>query len=194
MPPFMGQGMCAGIRDASNLAWKISSCLRVKHNEALLNSYQSERSLNVKEYIETTMRMGEFVIAVESIQITKNISSNDKGIKSMQSIKPKLGKGLGHVKYKNRGKIFPQFKLKKNKNLDDYFSKKGIIILSSDISAKNIKNCSLLKVKNLKSISAYLKNINSKAILVRPDRFILGSANSNQEFNSILKKYSNILR
>ena len=116
------------------------------------------------------------------------------GIKSMQSIKPKLGDGIGHVKDKNRGKIFPQFKLKNKKNLDDYFSKKGIIILSSGIKAKNIKNCSLLKVNNLKSISAYLKNINSKAILVRPDRFILGSANSNQEFNSILKKYSNILR
>ena len=98
------------------------------------------------------------------------------------------------MKDKNRGKIFPQFKLNKNKNLDDYFSKKGIIILSSGIRAKNLKNCSLLKVKSLKSISAYLKNINSKAILVRPDRFILGSANSNQEFNSILKKYSNILR
>ena len=42
MPPFMGQGMCAGIRDASNLAWKISLCLRFKHNDALLNSYQSE--------------------------------------------------------------------------------------------------------------------------------------------------------
>ena len=32
------------------------------------------------------------------------------------------------------------------------------------------------------------------AFLVRQDRFILVSANSNQEFNSIIKKYSNILR
>ena len=56
-----------------------------------------------------------------------------------------------------------------------------------------IKNSSLIKVKNFKSISAYLKSINSKAILVRPDRFILGSANSNKEFNSIIKKYANIL-
>ena len=57
-------------------------------------------------------------------------------------------------------------------------------------------NGTLLKnyAKSLKNLSIYLKNINSKAILVRPDRFILGSANSNQEFSSILKKYSNILR
>ena len=49
MPPFMGQGMCAGIRDVSNLAWKISYCLNNKHDENLLKTYQSERSSNVKE-------------------------------------------------------------------------------------------------------------------------------------------------
>ncbi len=194
MPPFMGQGMCAGIRDASNLAWKIANCIRNKFNEKLLNTYQSERSLNVKEYIETTMRMGEFVNAVESIQITDNIKSDNKGIKSMQSIKPKLGKGLGNLKDKNRGKTFPQFKLKNNKTLDDHFSKKGMIILSSEIKPKISKNCHLLKARNLGNVSKYLKNINSKAILVRPDRFILASARSNKDFNLILKKYSSILR
>ncbi len=194
MPPFMGQGMCAGIRDASNLAWKIATCLRVKHNDTFLNTYQSERSLNVREYIETTMRMGEFVNAVESIQITDNIRSDNKGIKSMQSIKPKIGKGLGHLKDKNRGKIFPQFKLNKNISLDDNFSKKGILILSSDIKTKVSKNYPLVNSKKFKKLSVYLKNINSKAIIVRPDRFILGSANSNHEINLLLKKYSEILR
>ena len=194
MPPFMGQGMCAGIRDASNLAWKIANCIRNKFDETLLNTYQSERSLNVKEYIETTMRMGEFVNAVESIQITDNIKSDNKGIKSMQSIKPKLGKGLGNLKDRNRGKTFPQFKLKNNKTLDDHFSKKGMIILSSEIKHKNLKNYSLLKVKNLSNVSKYLKNINSKAILVRPDRFILASARSNKDVSLLLKKYSSILR
>ena len=194
MPPFMGQGMCAGIRDASNLAWKIANCIRNKFDETLLNTYQSERSLNVKEYIETTMRMGEFVNAVESIQITDNIKSDNKGIKSMQSIKPKLGKGLGNLKDKNRGKTFPQFKLKNNKTLDDHFSKKGMIILSSEIKPKNLKNYSLLKAKNLSNVSKYLKNINSKAILVRPDRFILASARSNKDVGVLFKKYSSILR
>ncbi len=194
MPPFMGQGMCAGIRDASNLAWKIANCIRNKFDDKLLNTYQSERSLNVKEYIETTMRMGEFVNAVESIQITDNIKSDNKGIKSMQSIKPKLGKGLGKLNDKNRGKTFPQFKLKNNKTLDDHFSKKGMIILSSEIKTKNLKNYSLLKAKNLINVSKYLKNINSKAILVRPDRFILASARSNKDVGLLVKKYSLILR
>jgi 3-(3-hydroxy-phenyl)propionate hydroxylase len=194
MPPFMGQGMCAGIRDVSNLAWKIANCIRNKFDETLLNTYQSERSLNVKEYIETTMRMGEFVNAVESIQITDNIKSDNKGIKSMQSIKPKLGKGLGNLKDRNRGKTFPQFKLKNNKTLDDYFSKKGMIILSTDIKPKTSKNHLILKAKNLSEVSKYLKNINSKAILVRPDRFILASARSNKDVGVLFKKYSTILR
>ena len=75
MPPFMGQGMCAGIRDASNLAWKISLCIKNKHSENFLDTYQTERFSNAKEYIETTMRMGEFVNAIGSDKITDNISS-----------------------------------------------------------------------------------------------------------------------
>ena len=138
--------------------------------------------------------MGEFVNAVESIQITDNIKSDNKGIKSMQSIKPKLGKGLGNLKDRNRGKTFPQFKLKNNKTLDDYFSKKGMIILSTDIKPKTSKNHLIFKAKNLSEVSKYLKNINSKAILVRPDRFILASARSNKDFSLLLKKYSSILR
>ena len=41
-PPFMGQGMCAGVRDASNLAWKIALAAsgQVRDAEALLDTYQ----------------------------------------------------------------------------------------------------------------------------------------------------------
>merc|ERR1711991_547776 len=115
MPPFMGQGMCAGIRDVSNLAWKISHCLKNEHNDRLLNTYQSERSSNVREHIETTMRMGEFVNAVGKSPITNNISADSKGRKSMKSIKPRLGSGLGNLKDRFRGKIFPQIIIKNKK-------------------------------------------------------------------------------
>ena len=41
-PPFMGQGMCAGVRDASNLAWKLALAVsgQIRDTEALLDTYQ----------------------------------------------------------------------------------------------------------------------------------------------------------
>ena len=44
------------------------------------------------------------------LEFVANISSNQDGTKSMQSIKPKLGPGLGKNKDSNRGIIFPQLK------------------------------------------------------------------------------------
>jgi len=193
MPPFMGQGMCAGVRDASNLAWKIKKCLRDKYDQSLLNTYQSERLSNVKEYIETTMRMGEFVNAVETIQITDNILPDGHGTKSMKSIKPELGTGLGQKRDKNRGKVFPQFKSKNNKNFDEKFSTKPILVISSEIKKGIHPKINFAMSKNIFGLTEYLKNNNSKAIIVRPDRFILSSIQSIKKFDYFLKKYLSFL-
>ena len=188
MPPFMGQGMCAGIRDVSNLAWKIAKCLRSNHNEKLLKTYQSERFSNVKEYVETTMRMGEFVNAVGSDQITDNISSKNDGTKSMQSIKPKLGQGLGNKTDKSRGNIFPQFKTRNGYYLDEKFSKNPILLLSPQIKIKISKKLNSTNSKNYVGLSNYFKISNFKAIIVRPDRFILNSCSYSKNLNNFIKK------
>ena len=57
-PPFMGQGLCAGMRDVGNLAWKLGRILRGQAGAALLDSYQTERATHVREYIELAMRSG----------------------------------------------------------------------------------------------------------------------------------------
>ena len=85
MPPFMGQGMCAGVRDASNLAWKIAYCLKNNHSEKLLNTYQSERYSNVIEYIKTTVKMGEFVNAVGTCLLYTSPSPRDRTRSRMPS-------------------------------------------------------------------------------------------------------------
>ena len=43
MPPFAGQGMCAGLRDAANLAWRLDLALGGRDHAALLAGYDLER-------------------------------------------------------------------------------------------------------------------------------------------------------
>ena len=186
MPPFMGQGMCAGVRDASNLAWKIAYCLKNNHSEKLLNTYQSERYSNVIEYIKTTVKMGEFVNAVGTSNITGEVSSTQNGQKSMKSIKPKLGKGLGKINDKNRGKIFPQFKLKNGKSLDNKFFDKPLLIISSKYKKKLPKKINYINSNTAKGLNEYMLNLKIDAFVVRPDRFILNSINLNK-FDSLKK-------
>lgn len=58
MPPFMGEGMCTGIRDANNLAWKLDLVLRNVAPEALLGTYSEERIPFVHHSIGMSIAMG----------------------------------------------------------------------------------------------------------------------------------------
>lgn len=49
MPPWIGQGMSAGVRDAANLCWKLAAVINGQAPESLLDSYQSERKPHVTE-------------------------------------------------------------------------------------------------------------------------------------------------
>jgi 3-(3-hydroxy-phenyl)propionate hydroxylase len=61
MPPFAGQGMCSGIRDVHNLAWKLDLVLRGAAPLPLLDTYQSERAPHVKTSIRRTMLAGRII-------------------------------------------------------------------------------------------------------------------------------------
>ena len=51
-PQFVGQGMNAGIRDADNLSWKLEAVLKHGADEAILDTYQSERAPHAKAMID----------------------------------------------------------------------------------------------------------------------------------------------
>ena len=65
MPPFAGQGLCAGIRDASNLAWKMSLVLTGQAFEAVLDTYQEERLAHAKAIIEFSMQLGQVICVAD---------------------------------------------------------------------------------------------------------------------------------
>lgn len=62
MPPFAGQGLNSGIRDAANLAWKLASVVQGRGGDRLLDSYQQERKPHADAVIRSSERLGRVVM------------------------------------------------------------------------------------------------------------------------------------
>lgn len=65
MPPFAGQGMCSGIRDAANLAWKLDLVIRGLADPALLQTYTSERSAHLQHAISLSVALGQTICVLD---------------------------------------------------------------------------------------------------------------------------------
>ncbi|MBV8350496.1 MAG: FAD-dependent monooxygenase, partial [Mycolicibacterium sp.] len=61
MPPWIGQGMSAGVRDAANLCWKIAAVINGQAPESLLDSYQAERKPHVTEVTRRACLVGRMI-------------------------------------------------------------------------------------------------------------------------------------
>jgi len=57
-PPFIGQGLGAGLRDADNLAWKLAHVLTGQAGEELLASYDTERRPHARAMVKKAVRIG----------------------------------------------------------------------------------------------------------------------------------------
>jgi 2-polyprenyl-6-methoxyphenol hydroxylase-like FAD-dependent oxidoreductase len=66
MPPFAGQGMCAGIRDVANLAWKLDLVLRDTSPDVLLDTYAQERLPHARRTIGFSMELGSVICVTDA--------------------------------------------------------------------------------------------------------------------------------
>jgi len=57
-PPFVGQGLCAGLRDAHNLTWKLARVLQRGAHEGLLDTYERERKPHARHVIRVAVAVG----------------------------------------------------------------------------------------------------------------------------------------
>ena len=119
MPPFMGQGLCAGVRDAYNLAWKLDAVLRGKAGDALLDTYGQERRPHVRTIIERAKAFGLIIGELDERaaqdrdrRLAAELASGSVPI-IRQSFVPGLVTGLLYLDRSGApsagaGKLFPQ--------------------------------------------------------------------------------------
>jgi 3-(3-hydroxy-phenyl)propionate hydroxylase len=59
MPPFAGQGMNSGVRDAGNIAWKLAAVVQGQLGPRLLDTYEPERRDHAWRMIQLALEMGK---------------------------------------------------------------------------------------------------------------------------------------
>ncbi len=79
MPPFAGQGMCAGLRDANNLAWKLDLLLDGHADPSLLDTYGPERMEHVRSVIAFSMQLGKVICVADPVEA----AARDEAMASM---------------------------------------------------------------------------------------------------------------
>jgi 3-(3-hydroxy-phenyl)propionate hydroxylase len=70
MPPFAGQGLNSGMRDAANLAWKLELVWRGIADPSLLDSYEQERREHVRAMTKLAMRLGRWMMPTSALMAT----------------------------------------------------------------------------------------------------------------------------
>jgi 3-(3-hydroxy-phenyl)propionate hydroxylase len=114
-PPFIGQGMCQGIRDVANLVWKLDRVLRGRSSAALLDSYGEERCAHVRELTTRIKAIGHVIcerdpVAAEArdARLLAEGGGKPRTI-TRQDIVPPLARGLlSTVPHAANGTLFPQ--------------------------------------------------------------------------------------
>lgn len=94
-PPFAGQGMNSGIRDAHNLAWKLALCVAGNAPGSLLDTYEEERRDPCWAMIELAIIMGEAVMPATPAQV----AAQEILIEAMDRY-PAIRDYLLHMKFK----------------------------------------------------------------------------------------------
>jgi 3-(3-hydroxy-phenyl)propionate hydroxylase len=96
MPPFLGQGMCSGMRDAANLVWKLAAVLQRGAPDALLDTYQEERAPHVRAIVELAVGFGRIICTLDATEASDRdaqmLSAGAKESETPQAV-PTLASG-----------------------------------------------------------------------------------------------------
>ncbi len=186
-PPFMGQGLNQGMRDAANLAWKLAWVLRGQAGEALLDSYTAERRPNVCAVIALTKELGQIIgernpsrAAARNARMQAEVAAG-RGHILRQDMLPPLTGGCLHTS-PGAGTPGPQPWLADGTRLDDALGRGFRLVLRDALPvppapALHLRVATLVNLRERDGLlAAWLAKHAAIAVLLRPDGTVFGTA------------------
>jgi 3-(3-hydroxy-phenyl)propionate hydroxylase len=67
-PPFAGQGLNSGMRDVTNLSWKLAMVVKGQADPSILETYEKDRKGHAWELIETALNLGKQIQPIDVMQ------------------------------------------------------------------------------------------------------------------------------
>lgn len=184
-PPFLGQGLCTGVRDAASLAWRLKAIIRDGAPESLLDSYSSERSGHARFYIQTSTALGSALSSPDKATLDQlNASVGREG----SGAAPRLGEGLFEPGPGVGGTLAPQPRLADGTLLDDITGYRFAVVFRPGTPVPDRAAASGFSVVEATGeASEWLEGLGAEAVIIRPDRYYYGAYGDPGELNQAVR-------
>ena len=201
-PPFAGQGMCSGLRDAMNLAWKLAAVLTGQADMALLDSYQTERDPLVRFIINSSIEMGKVVCMTDRKQVAERNrrmrEEHQIGEQKISMTYPPIADGVVLNGSPGAGALFIQpFAQTEDGELrlDDVLGARPCILTRQDFGVEDYGIATLsLSSQQLRPFAPVLTDWfdahDAEAVLIRPDLYVFGTGTP----DVLARSYSEMLQ
>lgn len=202
MPPFLGQGLSSGIRDAANIAWKLAYVLKNNAADSLLETYHSERHPHVYKIMQQAIRLGGIIQAPtkeladfrDSIfSYLNSIPNIHQAMHHIERSKNPIGTGLHHLSLAVSDQVaHPQFTV--DGQALDYLTKREFtLLIHPSLQLEKIKKAypdfQILQLPNELEVIAWFELNNATIVISRPDSYVYSFGNEDDISNILCDLY-----
>lgn len=179
-PPFFGQGMCHGLRDVANLAWKMAAIVNDGADETILTTYQPERDPHVRGVIGAAVGAGRYICELDPAKA----AARDAAIREQSAQKqgetaadliPAIASGFIAPGTPGAGARFIQPILTDGRKLDDLTGQGWRLFVRGAAADGAIAAADL---PDNGAVLGWLEARGVDAVLVRPDHYVFGSGDA----------------
>lgn len=183
-PPFFGQGMCHGMRDVANLAWKLDLVVKGQAPDALLDTYQPERDPHVRAVISAAVGAGRYICVLDPEAAARRDAKMRDAAKGAESgtaadLIPAINCGIVALGTPGAGERFIQPRVG-DRLLDDVTGGGWRLFTRMPVEAAvgggpGVTIVALDDLGDGGAIADWLAAHGADAVLLRPDHYVFGT-------------------